>query len=114
MNLPFQNPRAGGGSFGLWNVSCRLQRDGKRGVGQRVSGSDSRERQRRADRLLQPAGVPQCADEPVVRFEMSRIGLDGSTKCLGRAGWLAGSQQRHSIFKERICGGVVRCGHGSL
>jgi len=83
-------------------------------VGEWVAGRERGQRQRRANGLFEMARVAQGANKPVVRRDVRRVGRDGGTKCLGRCGRRAGSEQVEATLAERFGGGLVGCGHGYL
>jgi len=99
-------------------VSGSLQRNGKRGVGQRVARRQSSQRQCCTNRLVKLAGIAQGANETVVRLNM-RIGVllrgsDGPAKGLCGFAWLPGNKQVMAAQAQRFGGERVGCGHGSL
>src|ERR1019366_4890635 len=49
-NLPLQDARACGSGLSFRDVAGALQRDGQRGVSERITGSESRKSQGRGDR----------------------------------------------------------------
>jgi len=119
LNLPLQNPSAGGGGLGLGHVARGLQADGQRRVSQRVSGRERGERQGRGDGLLQPAGVAEGANQPVVRFNTCRAGRCGiggnrGAKSLGSLSRRPGSKKIQTTLAELFGSGSFGCGHGFL
>lgn len=93
MLFPLQDAGAGGGGFGLGNVAGGLERDGERGVGEGVLGSERGERECGADGLLEMAGVAEGADETVVGLVVVEVGGDGGAEGAGGFVGTAGGEQ---------------------
>jgi len=108
--LPLKNAGAGGGGFGLVDVTGLLQGDGERRVSQRIFGRENGEGHGRAYRLVELPGVAQGANEAVMGFNVIGIGGDGGAEGSSCFRGLPGSQQVKSMLRERVGGG--RIGHG--
>ena len=102
LNLPLQNARAGRGGLRFGHVPGMLQRNGERGVRQRVGRGERCESQRGGDGLLQAAGVAQSADEAVMGLVIGRVGCDGCAKGLGRLSRRAGGEQVEAALGEML------------
>ena len=114
LKFPFKDASTGGGSFSLRHKAGGLQRDGERGVGERVGGSESGERHRGRHGLIELTGIPKSANQAVMGLNVCGIGCDGCAKRVGGLTGRAGCKQSQAFFRKR-CGGLwIGCGHGSL
>ena len=77
LSFPFQDAGFRRSGFGFGNVPRVLQRDGKRGVRQRILRSKRGECKSRRNRLLQATRVAQGANQTMMRLEIVWIGGDG-------------------------------------
>lgn len=112
LNFPLKDARAPGSGLGFRNVSGGLQRNGKRGVGERVRGRKDDEGERGLDGFLELAGVAQGADEAVMGFEACGIGGDGQAEGLRGPPGRFLSEQIEAALRERRRTGEVVFGHG--
>jgi hypothetical protein len=114
LNLPLQNSGTGGGSFGLRDMASVLEADGERGMRERITGRESRERQGRPDSLVEFAGVSQGADKAVMRLNVRRIGGNGGAKCLCRFCGRSGCEQFETLLGQRFGVWNFYSAHGYL
>lgn len=102
LHLPFENACTGRGHFRLRHVSSLLQADGKRGVGERILGSQCSKCHRCGYGTVKLAGVAKSTHQPVVRFSVRRVGSNGGAKCLDGFGRRAGSEQFNAAVAHRF------------
>lgn len=117
LNFPLEDAGAGRGGFGLGDVACGLERDGERGVGERVCWREGGESQGRGDGLFQETGIAEGADEAMMGIEVCGIGGDGDAKGCGGFGGLAGGEEIDGALVFGLCkrfDGKVGFGHGCL
>jgi hypothetical protein len=86
---------------------------------QRVSRGQRRQRQRRANGLLQPPGIAQGPDQPVVRFNDCGAGIfwlfrNRCAKSLRGIARTAGSEQIDSALAKRLGIRTIGLSHGFL
>ncbi len=97
---PLEDAGAGGGGFGLRDVSGALQGDGEGGVGQGVVGGEGGEGEGSGDGLLEATGVGQGADEAVVGFDVVFVRGERGAEDLSRLDGEAGFKQIEAALGE--------------
>ncbi len=111
LNLPFQHASARCCRLRLFDVSGPLQGNGQRRMRQRIVRSQSGESQGRGDRLLQPSGIAQCANQAMVSFNVVWVVCNGRTEGLGCLNRQPGSQQVNAMLGEQFSGLCVGFRH---
>ena len=112
LNLPLQDARARGSGLSFRDVAGALQRDGQRGVSERITGSESRKSQGRGDRLFEAPGVAQSPDEAMMGLEVIGVGCDGRTEGLRSLKWQPRGQQIKAGLGKLFGGLCVGFCHG--
>ena len=115
--FPLQNAGTRGGGFSLGNVSCLLERNGQGRVGEWIVWSQSSQSESSTNRLVNPAGIAQGADESVVRFSVRRVGGYGGAKGRGSLSGRVSCKQAETTLEVgsgKRFGGVMVGGHGSF
>jgi hypothetical protein len=102
LNFPLQNSGAGGGSLGFRDMASVLEANGERGMRERITGREGRERQGHPDGLVEFAGVAQGADKAVMRLNVRGIGGNGGAKCLCRFCGRSGCKQFETLLGQRF------------
>lgn len=113
-DLPFENAGAGGSGLRFRNLAGLLQRNGKRGVRERIVRREHGKRQSRSHGLFEAAGIAQCVRQPVMRFHVIRMGGDGGA--IGASGFAgrAGEKQIVCALNKRVGSGGIGGSHGYL
>jgi hypothetical protein len=83
-------------------------------MSQRIGRSQSRQRQRRANRLFQPPRIAQRPNQPVVPLNVSGISRNRRAKSLRSLSRRSGGKQVQTSLAELIGGVCIGCGHGCL
>ena len=83
-------------------------------MSERVAGRKRNQRQGGGHGLVELARVPQCANQPVVRFSVCRISRDCRAKCPSRRSSRSGSKQVETLQVVRFGSRGFGCGHGYL
>lgn len=81
-------------------------------MGQRIGRREGGQRQCCGDRLLRAPRIPQCADQPMMRFMVRGVGVDGGAKRRDSLGRLARREQVQTLLRQRFGGVSVGHGHG--
>jgi hypothetical protein len=114
LNLPLEHTCAGGGSFGLGHLASVLQSDRERRMSERVRGSESCQRHRGCDGLIDLTGIAQSANKSVVSLIVGGICGDCGAKCIGGFNGRTGSEKGEAFLGKRFGGLWIGRGHGCL
>jgi hypothetical protein len=100
--LPLKDAGAGGGGFGLGDVSGALEGNGEAGVGERVLGRECREAEGGGDGRFQALLVGESANEAMMGFDVVVLGRYGGAEGVFGSIGIVGREQIEAVLRLLI------------